>query len=91
MVSSVASQTGSLGRRYRGRSISAGRRAPVYGPHEAGPECLEFSPNDLGHAVPVFTSFAHYAVAAIHPFTDGNGRVARALHPSSCSTPTKCR
>lgn len=40
----------------------------------------ELSGDDFQQAHPILqASYAHYALVAIHPFADGNGRVARAL------------
>lgn len=55
--------------------------APV---NETQPEmarlCQEFSRSDFMSAQPVLqAAFAHYAFVWVHPFSDGNGRVARAL------------
>src|SRR5262249_36629155 len=49
-----------------------------------GPEmqrfCDELRSAEFEQAHPVQqASYAHYALTAIHPFSDGNGRVARAL------------
>jgi hypothetical protein len=53
-------------------------------PSETGREMArlvaEFRGDDFDAAHPVLqASYAHYAFVAIHPFPDGNGRVARAL------------
>jgi len=40
----------------------------------------EISTDDFRHAHPVIqAAYAHHALTSIHPFADGNGRVARAL------------
>lgn len=42
--------------------------------------CDELKGSAFGTAHPVLqAAYAHYGIAAIHPFADGNGRVARAL------------
>ena len=42
--------------------------------------CQEVNSDEFKSAHPALqASFAHYAVTVIHPFADGNGRVARAL------------
>ncbi|MEK6303471.1 MAG: Fic family protein [Acidobacteriota bacterium] len=42
--------------------------------------CQELRSQEFGEAHPVLqAAYAHYAFVAIHPFADGNGRVARAL------------
>lgn len=42
--------------------------------------CQELNSDDFDNAHPVLqSSYAHYAFVCIHPFSDGNGRVARAL------------
>jgi hypothetical protein len=47
---------------------------------EMGRLVEELAADDFAAAHPVLqAAYAHHAVAAIHPFTDGNGRVARAL------------
>ncbi|HYQ86046.1 MAG TPA: Fic family protein [Bacteroidota bacterium] len=49
-------------------------------PSEMHRLCTEVNTPDFNNAHPVLqASYAHYAFAAIHPFSDGNGRVARAL------------
>jgi Fic family protein len=42
--------------------------------------CIELNSNEFLTAHPILqASYAHYALVVIHPFADGNGRVARAL------------
>ncbi len=42
--------------------------------------CDILNSNEFERAHPIIqASYAHYAIAAVHPFPDGNGRVARAL------------
>lgn len=42
--------------------------------------CLELNKEEFLTAHPILqVSYAHYALVVIHPFADGNGRVARAL------------
>jgi Fic family protein len=55
--------------------------APVDGtPMEMRRLVLELQSEDFQKAHPVLqASYAHYAFVLIHPFADGNGRVARAL------------
>jgi len=49
-------------------------------PSEMARLITELRSNDFGKAHPVVqAAYAHYAYVRIHPFTDGNGRVARAL------------
>jgi Fic family protein len=49
-------------------------------PAEMQRVCDELRSEDFARAHPVLqASYAHYALAVIHPFADGNGRVARAL------------
>lgn len=55
--------------------------APV---NEVGPEMArlvrELQTDAFQHAsAPVQAAYAHYALVCVHPFADGNGRVARAL------------
>lgn len=57
----------------------------AYAPVDSTPEemhrlCMAMSSEDFLSAHPVLqASYAHYAFVVIHPFADGNGRVARAL------------
>lgn len=57
----------------------------AYAPVDSTPEemhrlCMEMSSEEFLSAHPVLqASYAHYAFVIIHPFADGNGRVARAL------------
>lgn len=57
----------------------------AYAPVDLTPEemhrlCLELNSDQFLAAHPVLqASYAHYAFVVIHPFADGNGRVARAL------------
>lgn len=55
--------------------------APVLDtPVEMGRLVSELTTEDFLTADPVLqASYAHYALVAVHPFADGNGRVARAL------------
>ncbi len=47
---------------------------------EMGRLCRELNSNEFQAAHPILqSSYAHYALVTVHPFTDGNGRVARAL------------
>lgn len=49
-------------------------------PHEMHRLCEELRTDDFNSAHPVIqAAYAHYAFVSIHPFADGNGRVARAL------------
>lgn len=49
-------------------------------PGEMARLCQELSTTEFEAAHPVLqSSYAHYAFVLIHPFADGNGRVARAL------------
>jgi len=42
--------------------------------------CIELNSNEFLAAHPILqASYAHYGLVVIHPFADGNGRVARAL------------
>ena len=54
--------------------------------------CQELGGSEFEKAHPILqSSYAHYCLVAIHPFADGNGRVARALASvftyRSCSVP----
>lgn len=57
----------------------------AYAPVEATPEemhrlCRQLQSEEFKNAHPVQqASYAHYGLVVIHPFADGNGRVARAL------------
>ena len=47
---------------------------------EMGRLCAELRSELFANAHPILqSSYAHYALVAVHPFADGNGRVARAL------------
>lgn len=49
-------------------------------PHEVRRLCDEVKSDSFGAAHPVLqASYVHYALVAIHPFADGNGRLSRAL------------
>lgn len=58
--------------------------APVQNvPYEMGRLVSELRSDEFAKAHPVLqASYAHYAAVAVHPFADGNGRVARALASS---------
>jgi Fic family protein len=65
--------------------ISADASVHSYSPVELVPAemqrlCLELRSDTFSAAHPVEqAAYAHYALVVIHPFADGNGRVARAL------------
>lgn len=65
----------------RGRDGEVHAYAPVdLTPEEIHRLCEELRSEDFQKAHPVLqASYAHYAFVVIHPFADGNGRVARAL------------
>jgi Fic family protein len=65
----------------RGRDGAMHAYAPVdLTPAEMHRLIQELNSDSFGAAHPILqASYAHYAFAAIHPFADGNGRVARAL------------
>lgn len=65
----------------RGRDDKVHAYAPVdLTPEEMHRLCTELESDAFQRAHPVIqASYAHYAFVVIHPFADGNGRVARAL------------
>jgi Fic family protein len=64
-----------------GRDGNVHSHAPVdLTPAEMNRLCVELRGSDFMAAHPILqASYAHYAFVLIHPFADGNGRVARAL------------
>jgi Fic family protein len=70
-----------LSNHVRGRDGEIHAYAPVdLTPEEVHRFCQELGSEAFQSAHPVLqASYAHYAFVVIHPFADGNGRVARAL------------
>ena len=65
-------------------SLTTGRMHYYASPDMVGPEMARLvaslsSDEYLGAHPVVQAAYLHYAIAAVHPFADGNGRVARAL------------